>query len=149
MSRSLWRNRDFLQLWAGETVSLFGSEVTELALPLAATAVYAVVRRADEPRPATRIAWTIAASLAVLAVVNVVGVRESANLNVFLALADFATQLVLVVAGIVLVLSPDTLVNNVHFGTFPALAGTPEQLRDATSVEVVSLEPGETWEAST
>ena len=32
----LWRHRDFRLLWAGETVSLFGSEVTELALPLVA-----------------------------------------------------------------------------------------------------------------
>jgi hypothetical protein len=32
----LWRHRDFLRLWAGETVSLFGSQVTELALPLVA-----------------------------------------------------------------------------------------------------------------
>jgi L-ascorbate metabolism protein UlaG (beta-lactamase superfamily) len=35
----------------------------------------------------------------------------------------------------------------VHYATFPALAGTPEQLRDHTSAEVVALEPGETWEA--
>lgn len=34
----------------------------------------------------------------------------------------------------------------VHFGTFPLLAGTPDQLRQHTSAEVVSLEPGETWE---
>jgi MFS family permease len=34
--RKVWGNRDFLKLWAGETVSLFGSEVTLLALPLAA-----------------------------------------------------------------------------------------------------------------
>jgi MFS family permease len=34
--RSIWSNRDFLKLWGGETVSLFGSEVTFLALPLAA-----------------------------------------------------------------------------------------------------------------
>src|ERR687898_570192 len=32
----LWRHRDFRKLWAGETVALFGSEVTELALPLVA-----------------------------------------------------------------------------------------------------------------
>ncbi len=31
-----WRNRDFLKLWAGQTVSLLGSQVTVLALPLAA-----------------------------------------------------------------------------------------------------------------
>ncbi len=34
--RSVWGNPDFRKLWAGETVSLFGSEVTLLALPLAA-----------------------------------------------------------------------------------------------------------------
>ncbi len=34
--RRIWANHDFLKLWAGETVSLFGSEVTLLALPLAA-----------------------------------------------------------------------------------------------------------------
>lgn len=39
MRRRLWRNHDFLQLWAGETVSLFGSEITELAIPLAALLV--------------------------------------------------------------------------------------------------------------
>src|SRR5688572_27874761 len=33
---SLWRNGDFLRLWASETVSLFGTHVTALALPLAA-----------------------------------------------------------------------------------------------------------------
>ena len=36
---SLWRNRDFVRLWIGETVSLIGSEVSELALPLTAILV--------------------------------------------------------------------------------------------------------------
>ena len=35
----------------------------------------------------------------------------------------------------------------VHYGTVPALAGTPAQLAAATDAEVVELEPGETWEA--
>ena len=35
----------------------------------------------------------------------------------------------------------------VHYGTFPILAGTPDELREHTDVEVVELEPGETWEA--
>src|SRR5919112_1272990 len=48
-----------------------------------------------------------------LAAVNVVGVKEAAGLNIFLALADFATQGVLVIVGAVLVFSPDTLVSNV------------------------------------
>jgi MFS family permease len=33
---SLWRHGDFRRLWAGQTVSVFGSQVTQLALPLAA-----------------------------------------------------------------------------------------------------------------
>ncbi|HUR02619.1 MAG TPA: MFS transporter [Nonomuraea sp.] len=35
---NLWRNADFLKFWSGETVSLVGSQVTGLALPL--TALY-------------------------------------------------------------------------------------------------------------
>ncbi len=35
----LWRQPDFLKLWAGETVSLFGSQITLLALPLTAVLV--------------------------------------------------------------------------------------------------------------
>src|SRR6202011_3491457 len=37
--RSLWRTPDFLKLWTGETVSLLGSQVSVLALPLAAIAI--------------------------------------------------------------------------------------------------------------
>ncbi len=33
---SLRRNRDFLKLWAGQTISQFGSKITLLALPLTA-----------------------------------------------------------------------------------------------------------------
>lgn len=32
----LWRHPEFLKLWAGQTISLFGSEVTRFALPLTA-----------------------------------------------------------------------------------------------------------------
>ncbi|GIF12957.1 MFS transporter [Actinoplanes teichomyceticus] len=34
--RSLWRNGDFLKFWSGETLSLVGTQVTTLALPLTA-----------------------------------------------------------------------------------------------------------------
>ncbi len=36
---SLWRNRDFLRLWSAQTISVFGSQITMLALPLAAILV--------------------------------------------------------------------------------------------------------------
>ena len=44
----------------------------------------------------------------VLGLLNIVGVQEAAALNIFLALADFFTQLVLVAVGMFLVLSPTT-----------------------------------------
>ena len=38
-SQNLWRDRDFLRLWLGETVSQFGSQITTLALPLTAVLI--------------------------------------------------------------------------------------------------------------
>jgi len=35
----LWRHRDFRRLWAAETISVFGSQFTGLALPLVAVIV--------------------------------------------------------------------------------------------------------------
>ena len=57
--------------------------------------------------------------IALLALLNVKGTRESARFNIVLAVADLATQIVLVGIGIVLVLSPDILVDNVHLGIAP------------------------------
>jgi L-ascorbate metabolism protein UlaG (beta-lactamase superfamily) len=31
-----------------------------------------------------------------------------------------------------------------HYGTFPILTGTPEELRSLTDVEILELQPGET-----
>ncbi|TQF04570.1 MFS transporter [Kitasatospora acidiphila] len=39
-SPSLWRNGDFLRFWLGETVSLLGTQVTNLALPLTAIGAF-------------------------------------------------------------------------------------------------------------
>jgi MFS family permease len=36
---SLWRNGDFLKFWMGQTISVFGSAITDLALPLTAATV--------------------------------------------------------------------------------------------------------------
>ena len=58
--------------------------------------------------------------VSVLSVVNVVGVKEAAGLNIVLAITDLATQLLLVIVGIVLVLSPHTLIHNVHLGVAPS-----------------------------
>jgi APA family basic amino acid/polyamine antiporter len=58
--------------------------------------------------------------IGMLAALNVRGTQESARLNLILAVADLATQVVLVAIGIVLVLSPDTLISNVHWGVAPS-----------------------------
>jgi APA family basic amino acid/polyamine antiporter len=60
-----------------------------------------------------------AAVIFALAVLNIRGSQESAKLNLVLAIADLATQVVLVGIGVVLVLNPEILVDNVHFGVAP------------------------------
>src|SRR5919109_1923762 len=80
--------------------------------------------------------------VALLGALNIVGVKESAGLNVFLALADFLTQLALVVIGLVLVFSPETLVNNVDFGVSPKvtdfLIAIPVGMVAYTGIETIS-----------
>jgi basic amino acid/polyamine antiporter, APA family len=80
--------------------------------------------------------------VALLAVLNIVGVKESAGLNVFLAVADFLTQVVLVIVGLVLVFSPQTLVDNVDFGTYPTLSdfliAIPVGMVAYTGIETIS-----------
>jgi basic amino acid/polyamine antiporter, APA family len=54
-----------------------------------------------------------------LSVINIVGVRESARLNLLLAMVDFATQLLLLMLGVFLVLNFGTLIDNIHLGVAP------------------------------
>ena len=59
------------------------------------------------------------ALVVLLAALNIKGTEESARLNLVLAIADLLTQIALVAIGIVLVLDPDLLVNQVDLGTSP------------------------------
>src|SRR5881227_1235134 len=58
--------------------------------------------------------------IAALAALNVKGTKESAKLNLVLAIGDLLTQVILVAIGIALVLSPSTLIDNVHLGVAPS-----------------------------
>ena len=60
------------------------------------------------------------AVIAALAALNVKGTQESARLNLILAVGDLATQVLLVLVGIFLVLSPDTLIANIDLGVAPS-----------------------------
>ncbi len=58
--------------------------------------------------------------VAVLASLNIRGLGESAKLNFVLAIVDLSTQVMLVVVGAVLVLSPTLLIHQVHLGKAPS-----------------------------
>jgi APA family basic amino acid/polyamine antiporter len=95
--------------------------------------------------PLNRNPWDVlvgAAVIVLLVLLNVVGVREAARLNIFLAVVDFATQLLLVVLGFVLVFSPSVLVDNVDFGVAPTWSslflGIPVAMIAYTGIETVS-----------
>jgi APA family basic amino acid/polyamine antiporter len=66
--------------------------------------------------------WDIvvgAVVIVVLVLLNIVGIREAARLNITLAVLDFATQLLLVLLGFYLIFSPSVLADNIHWGTAP------------------------------
>jgi basic amino acid/polyamine antiporter, APA family len=78
----------------------------------------------------------------VLAAVNVFGAEEAASVNVVLAIADLLTQVTIVLLGIVLVFSPETLVENVDFGTAPtvsdSLIAIPVGMVAFTGIDTIS-----------
>ena len=80
--------------------------------------------------------------IVVLAVINVRGVKESTTLNVTLAVTDFLTQVLLVLIGGALVLSPQTLVDNVHLGVAPTwhdfILAIPIGMLAYTGIETIS-----------
>jgi basic amino acid/polyamine antiporter, APA family len=77
-----------------------------------------------------------------LSLVNVVGVKESAGVNILLAVTDFLTQLLLVIIGLVLVFSPNTLIDNVHLGLAPTwkdfFLAIPVGMIAYTGIETIS-----------
>ena len=89
--------------------------------------------------------WDIVGGIVVivaLVILNIVGVQEAARLSITLAVIDFATQLLLVALGFVLVFSPQILVDNVHLGVAPTWGNLaiamPVAMLAYTGVETVS-----------
>src|SRR3954452_20363165 len=77
-----------------------------------------------------------------LAALNVKGTQESTRLNLILAIADLFTQVILVVIGLVLVFSPNILVDNIHLGVAPSwgdfLLGIAVGMIAYTGIETIS-----------
>jgi APA family basic amino acid/polyamine antiporter len=89
--------------------------------------------------------WDIVGGVAVvvfLVVLNIIGIREAARLNIFLAVVDFATQLLLVIIGFALVFSPHIISTNVHWGVAPTwrefFLAIPIAMIAYTGIETVS-----------
>ncbi|MEI7560412.1 MAG: amino acid permease, partial [Actinomycetes bacterium] len=80
--------------------------------------------------------------IVLLSIVNVRGVEEAAGVNIFLAVIDFATQLLLVLAGLFLVFSPDVLIHNVNLGVAPTwtnfVIAIPVGMIAYTGIETIS-----------
>ncbi|HEY6695807.1 MAG TPA: APC family permease [Solirubrobacteraceae bacterium] len=80
--------------------------------------------------------------IALLAGINIFGAKESTGVNILLAVIDFATQLLLVMIGVFLVFSPQTLVDNVHLGVAPAwsdfILAIPIGMLAYTGIETIS-----------
>jgi basic amino acid/polyamine antiporter, APA family len=91
--------------------------------------------------------------IAGLAVINIRGTEESAKLNLVLAIADIATQVVLVGIGLVLVFSPQVLVDNIHLGVAPSWSdfalGIAVGMIAYTGIETISNMAEEAKEAAT
>jgi APA family basic amino acid/polyamine antiporter len=89
--------------------------------------------------------WDVIVGITVtwlLVLLNIVGIKEAASLNVLLAVLDFATQLLLVALGFVLIFSPHLITSNIHLGVAPtwsnfALA-IPVAMIAYTGIETVS-----------
>src|ERR1044072_6939420 len=73
---------------------------------------------------------------------NIVGIQESARVNIGLALIDFATQVLLVIVGFALIFRPSTLSSNIHWGVAPTwqdfFLAIPVAMIAYTGIETVS-----------
>jgi APA family basic amino acid/polyamine antiporter len=81
--------------------------------------------------------------ITVLVALNIVGIKEAASLNIFLAVVDFGTQLLLVLIGFALIFSPHTVFSaNLHWGVAPTwgsfFLAIPIAMIAYTGIETVS-----------
>src|SRR6476661_8478228 len=79
----------------------------------------------------------------VLVLLNIVGIQEAARLNIFLAVVDFATQLLLVIIGFALIFNAHVVFStNIHWGVAPTwqhfFLAIPIAMIAYTGIETVS-----------
>src|SRR5215468_3406763 len=79
----------------------------------------------------------------VLVLLNIIGIQEAARLNIFLAVVDFATQLLLVIIGFALIFNAHVVFSaNIHWGVAPTwqnfFLAIPIAMIAYTGIETVS-----------
>ena len=88
-----------------------------------------------------------------LAALNVFGAKESASVNIALAVTDFLTQVLLVALGMFLVFNPEVLLDNVSLGVAPEwkdfLIAIPIGMVAYTGIETISNMAEEAKDAGT
>ncbi len=60
-----------------------------------------------------------AITIIVLVIINIVGIKEAASLNVVLALLDLGTQVLIMIIALVLLLEPNILLSQIQWGIAP------------------------------
>src|ERR687897_878303 len=115
---SLFVRRAFNEFWSFFTA---WAQMLNYVITIAISAFFAAgylggVAGGWTESPEARVAIGVGV-IAMLALVNVRGVKDAVAVNVVLAVVDFLSQLALVVLGVFLVLNPQVLVENIgYFG---------------------------------
>jgi MFS family permease len=144
--RRLWGHSDFLKLWAGQTISVVGSQVTVLALPtIAILQLHAAPAQVGLLAALQRLAFPVLALFAGVLVDRVRrrplliaadGVRALAILSVP-AVAAVGALTLLQLYGVALVLGIGTVVFDIaYLAYFPTLIGRRDLLEGNTKLEI-------------
>jgi APA family basic amino acid/polyamine antiporter len=146
---SLFVRRAFNELWSFFTA---WAQMLNYVITIAISAFFAAgyfggVAGGWAEGPEARVLLGVAL-IAVLALVNVRGVKDAVAVNVVLAIVDFLSQLGLVLLGVFLVLNPEALSDNLAlFGTAPTwqdfLIAIPIGTVAYTGIETISNMAGE------
>ena len=142
----LWRHADFLKLWAGQTISVVGSEVTVIALPtIAILQLHASAAQVGLLAAAQQIAFPVLALFAgVFAdrlrrrpmMIAADGVRALAILSVPIA-AAFGVLSLAQLYAVALVLGIGTVLFDISYLAYvPSLVSRDELLEANTKLEV-------------
>jgi APA family basic amino acid/polyamine antiporter len=89
--------------------------------------------------------WDVIVGIGVvglIALLNIVGIKEAAKLNIGLALLDLGTQILLVLVGLVVLFSPTTIWDNIVWGVAPTwtnvVIGVTLAMIAYTGIETIS-----------